>query len=1007
MYPTVPGWRQFAAVALLIAVIHPVLYGDDQYFEARDISALTVPSVRDICEDNYGYIWAATPGGVIRYDGRTPVLWDRKKIPKLPSENIISIEFDETGSELWIGTDAGLVRYNIVTEEAESVRYVHVARQNVSLQVIDIEISDIHGVFSVTEDGVYILGPEGTMVESLIESDADQYAAPVIDLTVDRAGTVWAVTTEGLKKWDATTTRFIAVLDIPRAREIESVGSELWIGTDRSTVYRFRPDSRELSSFPVPGPVNDFAIDTSGRLWMASLSAGLSILSPETGDILRCPIDTEHPYRLSSSRIDCVYSNDSLVWIGSIDSGLYSVDIRQSNHLSYTRRSGANSLPNGPIRVISEDSLGYLWTASDIGGLARIDPYSDDVRQYVADDDDSFSISSDNVTSVIEDSTGRIWVGTDHGPALYISEIEGFEPPGDLFGGWPDLRGKHVVALAESGDGSIWMSLRSGELYKLNALERDFKSFSFSPASVPQVLYTDRFGSLWAGSRSNLWLFGDNGRLVKTWNLSTDIPASQLSAGISSIFADSQDRHWFGGPAGLTVYPGEEWGFLPVGLPGGEDIGVTGITEDPDGNLWIANGRSIHVFDRDIIYLRTIGAESGFTPAGFISSITRGRNGDILVGANGQVWSFPGLPEEVPGIMPNVHLISVRVADRDRIGGPEALAGGILEIRPEDNTLRIEFGAVDFGSGENIRYEHWLDGVEDWWTDSDESHRIYYANLPHREMTFSARPYNTETGIKGEEVVLYIRVVKPGWQRWWALILYAAVLGGLVTIFIKLREGELLKGQVQDLEEARSEALKANEKLEFLTMNDALSGLLNRRGFDRAIHHALSTASRNGLMISLFMMDVDFFKLYNDNYGHVKGDEVLRGVGRALRSVFGRSTDIIARYGGEEFSVVFIGENPNAMVTLANDLLMAIHELSIVHEYSEASDRLTLSIGLATIRATSELTAGDLVDLSDQALYAAKDGGRKRVCFTGILPEMPEKMKNGTAPMVLGAETDT
>jgi diguanylate cyclase (GGDEF)-like protein len=215
-----------------------------------------------------------------------------------------------------------------------------------------------------------------------------------------------------------------------------------------------------------------------------------------------------------------------------------------------------------------------------------------------------------------------------------------------------------------------------------------------------------------------------------------------------------------------------------------------------------------------------------------------------------------------------------------------------------------------------------------------------------------------------------------------------------------------MKAQISELEEARMKVVEANKKLSFLTMSDSLTGLLNRRGFDRGIAQALATAQRNSLMITLYMLDVDSFKLYNDNYGHVKGDEALRGVGKALRQVFGRSTDIIARYGGEEFAVVFVGENPNASVTLANDLILAVKELGIVHEFSSVSGLLTLSAGSATIRVDESDTVERLIQRADDALYAAKEGGRNRICFTGVIPELPGRMKSGLKPLVID-EGDT
>lgn len=1003
MKPTFPDrLRILLAVVLQIVFLRP-LFGENLYFEHRDISDLTVPTVRDIDEDFFGYIWAATPGGLIRYNGKNPELWDRNEIPELPSEDIQCLAFEEDSDVLWIGTDAGMVMYDFSTGSARTVSLIPIARPNASHRVIDIEISPEFGVFSVTEDGAYRYAGNGRMEEIQFSGGGGTGERFLSDLTVDSDGTIWAVSSEGLETWNAGSGRFERQLDIREARVVESIDDSLWIGGDERKIYRYGPASGIAEVFDGPDNISGFASDESDGIWISSLTAGLSRLDPVGGGMVTQPVDSEHPYGLSSGRIDCLHQSGSRIWIGSVDTGLISLNLVKTNNLTYTVRSGSNSLPIGPVSVIREDSLGYLWTGSRIGGLARIDPFDGGIDPYNYNESDHFSIRSDHITSVLEDSTGSIWVGTDRGPALYISEIEGFELPGAMLGGWPDLRNRYVMAMTEGGDGSIWMSLRSGSVYKFDILNRDYRVYAFSPASVPRVMFTDRYGSVWTGSRTNIRLFRGDGELVSTWDLESGTGTDVLKDGITAIHADTRERIWFGGPGGAAVYDPLTGLFSALETLDERRLSVSGITEDDAGNLWIANEKVIHLYDGNGEHLSTIDSCSGFNPAGFISGIIRSLSGSILVGANGELWTFNDVPGEITSGIPEVHINSIRIAGKEELRDFRS-DNRLIRIQPDQNSIQIDFDAVDFESGGDIRIEHRLDGLDDTWFESNDSRQIHYANLPYRDLVFSVRAYNAATGERGSETSLNISVDKPAWQNWWAILLEAAGVALFIGIIVKLREGALLKSQVQDLEEARSEALKANQKLEILTMNDTLSGLLNRRGFDKAVAVALNTASRTNQMISLFMMDVDFFKRYNDNYGHVAGDEVLRGVGRALKSVFGRSTDIIARYGGEEFAVVFIGENPDALVLLANDLLRTVHNLDITHGYSDADSRLTLSIGSATIRATKELTAMELVNLSDRALYASKNSGRKRVCFAGIIPELPEKMMNGTAPIVLESE---
>ncbi|MDT8297905.1 MAG: GGDEF domain-containing protein, partial [Spirochaetaceae bacterium] len=366
--------------------------------------------------------------------------------------------------------------------------------------------------------------------------------------------------------------------------------------------------------------------------------------------------------------------------------------------------------------------------------------------------------------------------------------------------------------------------------------------------------------------------------------------------------------------------------------------------------------------------------------------------------------SFESFLAPVPVNAPRVRLTELRVFNEIRANERTLAEDNLISLNSNENMFSIGFEALDFHYQEEVRYEYRLEGFHEDWIESGNMDSVTYVKLPPGQYRFVVRS-STEQGLYDEsQAVLNIRVEPTFWRTPIAIAIYAALLAMTVAIIVKLREGNLLKNQVRQLEEARKKVLEANRKLEFLTMNDSLTGLLNRRGFDQAIDHALTTAHRNGLMITLYMMDVDKFKPYNDNYGHVQGDEVLRCMGKALRNVFERSTDIIARYGGEEFAVVFIGDNPGASVTLANDMILAVEQLGIIHEYSTVSNLLTLSMGSATIRATSDVTVTGLVNQADQALYAAKTAGRNRVCYTGIIPELPETMKNNIPPLINNSE---
>ena len=171
--------------------------------------------------------------------------------------------------------------------------------------------------------------------------------------------------------------------------------------------------------------------------------------------------------------------------------------------------------------------------------------------------------------------------------------------------------------------------------------------------------------------------------------------------------------------------------------------------------------------------------------------------------------------------------------------------------------------------------------------------------------------------------------------------------------------------------------------LETYAFLDALTEIPNRRRFEQTLDEEWRRAQRTDQPLSLLLFDVDHFKLFNDNYGHGKGDQCLRQIAHAASNVLRRSGDFIARYGGEEFMVVLPHADAEQATAIAQDISDAVDALAIVHEHSPVDAHVTISIGLVTFHphppGQSSHTNAALVELADRALYAAKGAGRHRI----------------------------
>ena len=159
---------------------------------------------------------------------------------------------------------------------------------------------------------------------------------------------------------------------------------------------------------------------------------------------------------------------------------------------------------------------------------------------------------------------------------------------------------------------------------------------------------------------------------------------------------------------------------------------------------------------------------------------------------------------------------------------------------------------------------------------------------------------------------------------------------------------------------------------------DGLTGIYNRRYMEENLKRTIKTLSRNDNTLSLLMIDIDFFKNYNDTYGHTAGDDCLKAVATAISDSLQRTNDYVVRYGGEEFTVILPNSDKSGAILVAAKVLENVILLGIPHEKSAAAEVVTVSVGGVTGRVNFTQTSFDYIKRADEALYASKQNGRNR-----------------------------
>jgi diguanylate cyclase (GGDEF)-like protein len=197
----------------------------------------------------------------------------------------------------------------------------------------------------------------------------------------------------------------------------------------------------------------------------------------------------------------------------------------------------------------------------------------------------------------------------------------------------------------------------------------------------------------------------------------------------------------------------------------------------------------------------------------------------------------------------------------------------------------------------------------------------------------------------------------------------------------KLKEQNyLLIQEIEKRRQAEQNLLEANEKLQHLASSDKLTGISNRRHLDEYLQREWLRAIQEQTFLSLIMCDIDYFKAYNDAYGHQSGDVCLQQIAQAIKFALKYPADLVARYGGEEFIAILPNTNLQGAVKVAHNIQLEVQKLNIIHAQSPISNLITLSLGISSKMPTIESFPESLIRDADTALYQAKNDGRDRYC---------------------------
>jgi len=907
-------------------------------------------SLHAVVQTPDGYIWVGTQQGLARFDGVRFTKFDTANTPGLRS-NLISTLLVDRGGRLWIGTWAGgLSRWDK-------------GRVNTFTIADGLPSNVVHSLLE-TPDGLYVGTDEGLSVlrGQHFESVAGLGRETVKALHMDPQGRLWiGADGGGLFVQEAgRLSRFVSegVPLHPRVRAlVTDRRGRLWVGTDGGV---FRIEGRRARRYSTQDGLGSDAVrsileDRDGNLWVGGFG-GLQRLRGERFERLgtRDGLTGEIVYCLFEDR-------EGSLWLGMIGGGLDRLG--DGKVVTYTVREG---LASDLVRGIVEDRQGTLWVGTD-AGLSRL--RSGSFSTLTTKD----GLPHDSVFALAEDRKGNLWVGTRGGLSQYL---------GGRFRSYSKrdgLRDDLVRAILEDREGTLWIGTENGLCLLGNGHFQDLGPMAKPVFSISQ----DRAGAVWVstfGAGLVRWQGGES----RTYTTADGLPSDV----VRFAHEDRDGDLWIGTDGGLALREGDRFRSFTArhGLP---NEALHQLVEDLSGVFWFGSNRGIFALRKKQIRELVEGRASTFEAALLDTADgmrTSECNGDFMpagaLARDGRLF-FPtvkGLAMvDTAHIQPNREPPPIVVESALHDGRPFE-DGAVLP--PAGEKIEFRYAALSFLSPARMRFQYKLAGFDRDWTDAGNRREAFYTNLGPGHYVFEVQGANAD-GIWNRTGATLGFEIPPRFYQ--TVFFYPALVAGLLGLFwvgdrwrlrrIKAHEDELERL----VAERTAELYAANEALRRLAVLDGLTGIPNYRRFQEVFEAEWRRALRGALPVSALMIDIDFFKEFNDAHGHQAGDECLKEVARVLSESVNRPGDLVSRYGGEEFAVMLAGTDLEGARRVAEKVRAAVADLEVPKGADAKSGQVTISVGAASIVPSERKSAEELIAAADRALYKAKRGGRNRV----------------------------
>ncbi len=955
-----------ATIFLCLGIVQN-LFGQYRFDSWTTDNGLPQNGLREITQTPDGYLWFTTFDGLVRFDGVRFTTFNKGNTKGITNNRFNGLYKDKFGN-LWANT----IEDGVLTVFRDGV-FSTFNPEEVPGQSVRKIITDEAGELRFLVEDEDRIGRSWYRLvdDKFVFIEKQKIKGKIIEYK-GKSGTSWTITpTETKSILNGITTVYPLVIgnkDFIVCPYEDNKGN-FWIGEEALHLLKTGKITTFSEKENLPNSnYHSFWEETDGTLWFASgglAASGVGLIEYKDGKFIQWGKDVG----LSDGTIiNVMKDREGTKWVAT-NKGLNR--LRKEVIKAYSVKDGIN---NSEVYPIYRDSKENIWIGTTKGlNVFRNGKFENfNLKSF-----SGIATSEIVIQSILEDSNGTMWFGVTGGVFIYRNgKIETKVQQG----------GTHAYAIQPDSNGNVWVTTNKGILqFKDYQQVASFTVKDGLPSDIVTLVFEDSNKRLWFGSYGGISEFKD-GKFI---NYSSK---DGLSGNyVRTIYEDKEGTFWIGTyDEGLSRFKNGK--FVTYKIENGlYNNGVFAIQDDAYGNFWISSNRGIYrvkvselndFADGKIAKINSVGygREDGMLNI----ECNGGRQPSSIKDKDGKFW-FPTQDgvvvinpdaESYKSLPPSVVIESVTV-ERENIDFRNGIA-----IEPGQRNIEIKYTGLSLIKSDQIKFKYKLEGHDEDWIDAGTRRTAYYSFLPPGNYKFHVIAATSDGTQNDNGTTIELRLKPFFYQTFWFQL--ACVIGAIILLLgtYKINVNRLEKREklLTKLVLKRTEALKdANESLLLLANSDGLTSVGNRRLFEDFLSDEWNRAVRFKTEISLIILDIDHFKLFNDTYGHQAGDECLKKVAAALANTIKRPTDLVARYGGEEFAIILGGTDSAGAINIAEQALENLKNLKIPHIKSKTNEFLTISIGVATTFAKLDMTEADLINAADKALYQAKESGRNRI----------------------------